>query len=266
MTDPTAPSQPSLPAQPVGGKVTFEAGGRLFDVAFPDTGNTRELISKIVTGHEYPTVRLEGHVVRNIVDIGAHVGAAALMFHAVFPDANVYCYEPAPVNRAYLVRNTSACPKILAMPYGLLDRDGEAPLFAGVEQSMQSSFHASRETGRHSDTVPIRRASTDFAAQGLKPGDVTLLKIDTEGCEVPILSDLKAAGYLHGTDFLYLEYHSEADRLRLDALLADHFVLGYARSSCPHRGTNLYLSHALVQRYPILDAKRVETTSIARQG
>ena len=53
---------------------------------------------------------------------------------------------------------------------------------------------------------------------------VDILKIDTEGCEVPILFSIKK--YLTEIKILYIEYHSSIDRDEIRRLLENtHFVL-----------------------------------------
>ena len=53
---------------------------------------------------------------------------------------------------------------------------------------------------------------------------VDILKVDTEGCEVPILFSVKE--YLKDIKILYIEYHSSIDRDEIRNLLEKtHFVL-----------------------------------------
>jgi len=81
---------------------------------------------------------------------------------------------------------------------------------------------------------------------------ISILKIDTEGCEVPILTELLPA--VPSIDFMYCEYHSEADRRTIDDLVKERFILGGAKADKPHQGMSIYWSRSLVQRYPQIDA------------
>jgi hypothetical protein len=70
-----------------------------------------------------------------------------------------------------------------------------------------------------------------------------ILKLDTEGCEVEILSGLSLIDY----DVVMLEYHSEANRRRADGILHDcALVGGYARSQ--HRGILKYVHLRLINQ------------------
>src|SRR5262249_3974511 len=126
--------------------------------------------------------------------------------------------------------------------YGLLDRDGRARLHHGLENSTTNSLSASWHNGDGSEEVAIRRASAFLAEQGIDR--VSLLKIDTEGAEVPILRDL--AEVLERTDAVQLEYHSEDDRLEIDKLLSDRFLLYAAQADHAHRGTLTYVAKEVV--------------------
>jgi hypothetical protein len=69
---------------------------------------------------------------------------------------------------------------------------------------------------------------------------ISILKLDTEGCEVPILTALQ--NYLPQTEVIYLEYHSEFDRRRIDSMLDRTHVLFHAAVFEPHRGTIGYIA------------------------
>jgi hypothetical protein len=65
-----------------------------------------------------------------------------------------------------------------------------------------------------------------------------ILKIDTEGSEIPILQSIGER--VQDIDFILIEYHSEADRRAIDALLRGHTLFG-ARVARPGLGTLKYL-------------------------
>lgn len=235
--------------------VMLSAEPRAIEFAYPAAGNMSTLVRKILGGGEYPILDLPNYEPRLIVDIGANVGAAALFFALRYPAAEVHCYEPSRLNVAFLERNIRSLPRIHAHPFGLHDRDQEIDLFLGAGQSMQCSVIRSVETGTVTERIQLQRARPELARIGLGGGGC-LLKIDTEGCELPILRDL--GGLLGGADLIYLEYHSESDRRNLDALLAEGFTLAYMRADYPHRGSALYAARRLFSTYPALDMLRLD--------
>src|SRR6185436_14730657 len=111
-----------------------------------------------------------------------------------------------------------------------------------------------RRNGRRGETINIKRASTEFDRLGLK--QISILKIDTEGCEVQIIDDLGAR--LEGADIIYVEWHSEEDRRAIDGLLGK-FILAQSSCATPHRGNATYLAKRIAEAVPNLSAVRIKT-------
>jgi hypothetical protein len=110
---------------------------------------------------------------------------------------------------------------------------------------MQASLIASEESGAESVVVPVRAVGPLLAELGLERPPV--LKVDTEGMELPILRALGDA--LAAIEVIYLEYHSEQDRRDLDALVAPSHVLYAARAAEPDRGTVTYAQREALERW-----------------
>jgi FkbM family methyltransferase len=207
-------------------------------------------IREILSGKAYPTpAKPEGYVLDTIVDVGANIGASALFFLAQNPRRMV-CFEPSAENFGFLRQNLTGLANVETYQWGLFSRDCDVPLYRGKHQNMQNSVIKSIETGDAYETIKLRRASAVMAE--LNIDRISILKLDTEGCEVPILTDL--AALLPKVDLLYLEYHSEQDRRDLDAILAPNFILATAEAKCPHRGVNLYMAKRMVDGVPIYGA------------
>ena len=217
------------------------------DLRFPAAGNLESIVLKILSAQEYPVLQLPGWAPRTVLDIGANVGAASLLFSLAYPGARVRAWEPSPSTVAFLLPNTAWRPQIEVEAVGLYDRHAAVKLYQGTSQCAQASVSASVETrGDSFETIALVPAAE---AIGAVEGPV-VLKIDTEGCEVPVLTGIPEV--LARTDVLYVEYHSEQDRREIEALVADRFVLWRASAVAVHRGTLAYLSRALVSAYPAL--------------
>ena len=78
------------------------------------------------------------------------------------------------------------------------------------------------------------------------------MKIDTEGSEVDILSRMMSLDF----DVIMLEYHSEANRRKIEELLADFFLVGGEIRSL-HRGTLKYFHGRLVKAAGLLVPRHV---------
>jgi len=229
-----------------------KVGEEQFDFRFPDNIYMRNVLAGIFQGQEYSLVNLPGYSPTKIVDIGANVGATAFYFHHSYPEAEIWCYEPCQENFWCLEENIRTMgPNIHVFPYGLLDRDCELPIYYGNSQCGQNSLVHTVETAPQStETVRLVKAGREAAERRWE--HLSIVKMDTEGCEVPILSELLTA--VPKIDLLYCEYHSEDDRRAINALTESRFVLASANAGKPHQGTCVYWSREILQRYPSFDS------------
>jgi len=205
-------------------------------VPFYHYAASRGHILGIFQGRTYPILSDIGKV-STIVDIGANVGAASVMLAAHHPAAVIHAFEPGPDASAILIRNTATFPRVHVHPFGLGGEDRQQRLYRSQWDPMSASIRASAENSDSFDLIEIRNAAQALGAAGVTSIDI--LKIDTEGCEVSILSELFE--YVARVKVLYLEYHSETDRRRIDALLAPTHTLAFAAVPHPHRGDVCYL-------------------------
>jgi FkbM family methyltransferase len=224
----------NTPAEPV--TLNLNVPQRAGPLPFLHYPASREHIVGIFEGRTYPIVRDIGPVTV-IVDIGANVGAASVMLAAHHTDAVVHAFEPGPAAAALLVRNVAPFPKVRVHPFGLGLEDGRQQLYRSRWDPMSASVLASAENTDACDMIEIRQASKTLDSLGIASIDV--LKIDTEGCELPILADI--ASSIPGIKVIYLEFHSEHDRLRIDDLLSTTHILAFATVRHPHRGDLCYV-------------------------
>ncbi len=212
---------------------------------FVCTPTTYLLCKKIFAGEEYIIPPLLDPKV--IVDIGANVGAMTVHLRGKYPDATIYAIEPSSESFSLLKLNTEGMKDIHLFNVAALGHYGEATLLLGRDGLGTSSLHYHRFSSTEVETV--KTVSTMML---LAPLDsISLLKIDTEGCEVPILSDLYAR--LPYIDAILIEYHSEEDRHEIDAFLAKTHLLYAARADQPHRGVLTYISHELAEQHHLND-------------
>lgn len=240
-------------------QVTVEVNGRRMELRYPHTPGILPYLRSVLAGREYPLFARGDYQAAVVVDIGAHVGCAAMYFATAYPGAAVYSFEPAQRSFRLLEQNCRPLHNVRCHPYGLFDREASADLHYGATSSMQNSLAAGPDTRAEGERVALRRASSELRRLGIEA--ISILKLDTEGCELPILREL--AGWLPRTDVLHLEYHSEEDRLALEELLRPHFQLWRAGAEHVHRGSNAYLSRALVERYPALSQPRLRAPSLS---
>jgi FkbM family methyltransferase len=235
-----------LPGSPTGGggvgsvaQVTVVCNGEARPFHLFDTPLGRRVFEDIITGKSYPLQPSFGEV-RTILDVGANVGAAALYFALNYPQARVLAFEPAPLSYDLLVRNTRGLGRVEAFNFGLADQDRRAPLYVGRQDSVTNSVCSSPENTGAAVEVELRAARAVLAEQGVQAVD--LLKLDTEGCEVPVLRSL--GDLIPRLGVVFVEYHDEEDRREIDRLLGETHVLYQGRVLAPHRGEFCYLARS----------------------
>jgi FkbM family methyltransferase len=222
-------------------KAIADLRGKL--VEYHSEPGAEQFVRNALLGRDYPAVYPDVFQPHTILDVGSHVGAAALYFRYVYPRARIYCFEPNPVTFALLHRNVSDEHGIEARQMALGCQNSQMRLFSGVYSSLQASLVPNEENRSDGPTVEVR--AIDEILQELKIGDISVLKIDTEGMELPILRSL--GNRIALTDVIYLEYHSESDRREIDRMLADRFILFASQVSVPDRGTVCYVAVSLVE-------------------
>jgi FkbM family methyltransferase len=194
----------------------------------------------VLAGVTYPHFAFVDDV-RVVLDAGANVGAAATYFARCYPDAEIYAFEPASAAFDVLARNAARLSNVRPVNIGLEAEDGRAELYLGDIDSVLASIHPSADLTQTSESIELRSARGWADEHGLDRIDV--LKVDTEGCEVPILRSL--VDRLDQVKIIYVEYHSEADRREIDALLGPTHALFFGRV-VGSTGELAYVAHDLV--------------------
>lgn len=203
-----------------------------------DTPLSRTILKDIIEGRTYPVIPFLKNV-QTVVDVGANVGMASLFFALTYPAARLLAYEPCPDTYGLLCRNLAPFSQVRTFDVGLLDRDCTMPLFLSRVDPVTNSVGSSNFNTGQTVEVALRDARQALAEEHIDAIDV--LKIDTEGCEVPILQAL--ADLVPRIQVLYVEFHDEDDRLDMDAMLRDTHILYHARLHQPHRGELCYVAY-----------------------
>jgi FkbM family methyltransferase len=194
----------------------------------------------VLSGEEYGVLSMSDYKPHTIIDAGANVGAASVLLANKYPEARIYAFEPSSRNFEVLARNTVALKQVRAFQVGLSDQDGEAELFLGGT-GLTDGLYPNQNSTTRTEIVPMRSAARLLAEIGCLP--ISILKLDTEGCEVAILRDLSA--HLGDIDYICLEYHSENDRREIDNLLGQTHLLVHAKCDHAQRGTLGFLNRTM---------------------
>lgn len=126
------------------------------------------------------------------VDVGANAGTHVLGLAR--RAARIHAFEPWPTAFSALRRNVeiNALDHVVLHPYGLGDADGRSTFYVPTTANRGTGgFVPNVNDGRPDEILPIRRGDDVVAAAGLKRIDI--VKIDTEGYELKVLSGLRGS-------------------------------------------------------------------------
>lgn len=198
-----------------------------------DTKIAPLVCAEVLNGEAYhlvPSEILSPLDVKTIYDVGSNVGASCVYWADCYPNAKIYAYEPCEDAYELLCLNT-VNDKVEPYNIALGIEDGLVDLFHNVEDDVCNSLKNHKSHGH--EKVVIERARRHIN------GPIDILKLDTEGCEVETLSDVEA--WIGDIKVVYLEYHSEYARRRVDSLMIPTHTLWSSRATRPHRGNMCYV-------------------------
>jgi hypothetical protein len=110
-------------------------------------------------------------------------------------------------------------------------------LFAGGADSVTNSIvhNALSGTGREE----VQLVAADVFAERVSMTRPDIIKIDTEGCELPIITAISES--FRTARAIFLEFHSEEDRLAIDRAFSETHILFSGKIPHPHRGELAYV-------------------------
>jgi FkbM family methyltransferase len=145
---------------------------------------------------------LAGFTPKVIVDVGAHIGMASILFALKYPSAKIIALEPERANFAMLLRNTAGYKTIRPIQAALWREDGEVTI--GPSKAHVKGAFEIIENG--CQKVPSVTMETLMRETGVD--SIDLLKMDIEGAEKEVFDH---RGWMSKVNLLAIELH---DRLR----------------------------------------------------
>jgi FkbM family methyltransferase len=206
--------------------------GHLNLFGFEITYNSWDALSHLLTEIfvdfcYYTTLRTEAPV---IFDIGANIGIAALFYKKIYPASVIYSFEPDPDTFLILDNNirNNGLKDVFAFKAAISNIRGKTKLHVPSWSNGSSSLlrekveiemgYASRCTATkpflEEKEVDVLKCA-DFIAEN-KISHIDIMKIDVEGAEDAIMSDI--SGKLEIIDVIFMEYHYAADLIKKNSL------------------------------------------------
>ena len=141
-----------------------------------------------------------------IFDIGANVGGFTLELHKQFPNALIYAFEPVHETFEILKNNTKDIQNIFCMNFGFFNKDRnnvsvgmpEIPSHKTHNYGRMTVFHASESL----DFVCLRNFGKWCTVNNIIPD---MLKIDIEGCELPLIESANEYDLIKNFKLVYIE-------------------------------------------------------------
>ncbi len=185
----------------------------------PGTSDEKIIQSILVERQEYLFPSFKPEIV---YDIGANIGVATVILSNIYPEAQIYAFEPDPDNYNILKMNIEKYKNIIAYEAGIAEESGRYSLWKSEDPSNHggcSMVIANTED----ECIKVDMMAIDFALKKLGIPDV--VKIDVEGAEAEIFH---AFPNLDKVKWITGELHGVRDYQVLD-LLSEHFYIQCAR-------------------------------------
>ena len=178
---------------------------------------TLPLLLREVQRDPYALARMPGGA---LLDIGGHIGATAILYARLHPEARVHTFEPVPLNFFYLawnlVENQVSARQVFPRNAGLSSNGDNFTLRFSPTSSMKAASSVFGEYSILSRVGGQPVASQDVRAQSSHLGDllgrgclddVAAVKLDCEGCEFDIVP-AEPAFFADARRKLFGEFHA----------------------------------------------------------
>lgn len=166
-----------------------------------------------------------------IFDCGANIGLAALFFKWMYPQSEVYAFEPDLETYSVLKQNVegNGLAGVHLYNAALSDTCGTADFY--VDHARPGSPRMSLNYQRMpKDTVTVATlALSEVIRKELPDKEIDFLKIDVEGAEETVLGDLSVSGQLKTVKEMLIEFHHKiaGERARLGPFLTTLETQGF---------------------------------------
>jgi FkbM family methyltransferase len=218
--------------------------GKEVQLLYPGDPLLKVGIESVLSGRDYPIYLLPpNYPIQTIVDVGANIGDTAIYFHAHYPAARLYCFEPSKINFHYLTLNTQKISRVKRFRCALSNREGELPLYYPETEHLAAlSLHQASGFLQQGEKVVVKKISTEIPRLGLR--EISILKLDCEGSETEIVEDLllNCADCLIGC--VFVEYHDAYHRTILETFFSHEFTAHPIQSN-GNQGTALFINKAI---------------------
>lgn len=142
-----------------------------------------------------------------VIDCGANIGLSAVYFCSKYPQASIYCIEPAKENVPILTSNVSNYPNVKILPNAVMSSYQDVHLSeAGLGQF--DSFKVVKK--KNSGAYTVKSVTVNDVLAMDKSNKIDILKIDIEGSEKDLFSN-NFSNWLPKTKIVIIELHDRIE-------------------------------------------------------
>jgi len=169
-----------------------------------------------------------------ILDCGSNIGMAILFFKALYPDAEITAFEPAPWACSAIEETISAnaLRDVTLHNAALAEQEGVLELYHDPNHPGSAVMSVFRE---RMPGETLRVPAVRLSRYVTKPVD--FLKLDVEGSELPVLRELVASGAIGRIRQMVIEFHHHmsptVDNLSECLAILEGNGFGYQLTSAP---------------------------------
>jgi FkbM family methyltransferase len=200
--------------------IPVDYAGRRYELTIGGCNDLDVLKSLLLDG-DYGDLRVRGEP-DAIVDLGSHIGASLIAFHARWPRAKLLGAEPDPAVFARLRENVRALGDVIVRNVAVAGQDGTVAFYVWRDAWGSSMFPSERASERIDvPAVTLRELLRDAGV-----AHVGLLKLNIEGAELGVIRSFED---WPSVDQLVVEWHGEyltpSELREAEAILREHFEL-----------------------------------------
>jgi FkbM family methyltransferase len=131
-----------------------------------------------------------------IVDVGANIGYYSLIYSLIYPDSQIYSFEPSELNIPFLKYHASQRQNIKIFNFGFHDKKDELDIQMPSEQQSASVSNDKNNTGllslygvsgRLSEKIKLFSLDEKILKEKIIRERISFIKIDVEGNELKVL-------------------------------------------------------------------------------
>ncbi len=142
-----------------------------------------------------------------IIDCGSNTGIAMLYFKAIYPKSKILCFEPNPRAVEVLKKNIkrNSLEDVFLHEVPLSNKEEEMKFYYSENINSLTSSIFEERGGANSVLLQTKKLSNYITER------IDLVKIDVEGAEIQIISDLISSRKIDLIDEMIVEFHHNLD-------------------------------------------------------